>query len=238
MIEYGIVITTYQRQDGKTKGYLTNTLESVKNQTYQNYKVFLIGDKYENNAEFYEISEVIPRDKIIAVNLPYAKERDKYANDIQRLHHTGGTHARNVGIEMALLSGVSYILNLDHDDTWEPDHIQRIDEVLSINPDAVFVCTKSHHINEVLPKLNSSEIIQPFYPLPCGIIHSATCINFREIPLRYEDAYEVANLADPGDAYLWVRLRQYMVNNNLNGYVYNKLTCYHFTQGEAHGKTI
>ena len=52
MNKIGIVISTYQRPDGRTPELLSRCLNSVKDQKYQNYKVFLIGDKYEDNDEF------------------------------------------------------------------------------------------------------------------------------------------------------------------------------------------
>ena len=238
-MKYGIVINTFYRKDGKTKEYITATLNSINSQTYKDYTVFLIGDKYEKESEFHEISSIIPRDKIVAINLPYAKERDKYINDIQKLHHTGGANARNIGIEIALLSGISYVLNLDHDDLWEPDHLENINRVVQAYPEAVFICTKATHIgDEVLPKINSHESIIEFYPVPCGIINSSTCINFSNIPFRYVDTYETLNRAEPSDAYLWVTLNSYMKQNGLKGYAYNKISCHHSKQGEAHGKTI
>jgi glycosyltransferase involved in cell wall biosynthesis len=51
-MKLSIVIATYQRKDGSTPRLLTRALDSIFSQTYQNFKIYLIGDRYENNDEF------------------------------------------------------------------------------------------------------------------------------------------------------------------------------------------
>lgn len=234
-MKYAIVINTYYRTDGKTKEYLSRTLNCVKNQTHQDYKVFLIGDKYENENEFYECANIIQSDKIVAVNLPYAKERELYVDDSRRLHLAGGVNARNIGLEMALLAGFDFIFNLDHDDIWDYDHIECIDSVIHQYKDAVFICTKAKHFtNEILPKINTNTEIFQVYPTGGDIILSSTCVNFTKIPIRFVDPYQVYNRDEASDAQLWTDMRLYMTQNGLSGYCYNKLTCHHLSEGEAH----
>ena len=111
----GIVISTYQRPDGKTPELLTRTLNCVLNQSYDNWKVFLIGDKYNDSNEFEQLSSLIPENKIISLNLPVAVERERYPNGGRNLWHSGGANATNIGIELAVNSGYHYICHLDHD---------------------------------------------------------------------------------------------------------------------------
>jgi hypothetical protein len=76
-----------------------NKISKPKNQIHQDYKVFLIGDRYENEKEFLEIAtSIIDKDKIYYENLPEAKERDKYKSG-DKLWCSGGVNARNYGIE-------------------------------------------------------------------------------------------------------------------------------------------
>jgi glycosyltransferase involved in cell wall biosynthesis len=64
MKELAIVIPTYRRVDNTTPYYLTKALTSIKDQTYQNYKVFLIGDHYDDNDEFFKLAtSIIDLDK-------------------------------------------------------------------------------------------------------------------------------------------------------------------------------
>jgi 3-oxoacyl-[acyl-carrier-protein] synthase-3 len=50
MTKFSIVIPTYQRKDGSTPFYLKRCLDSIFKQDYSNFKIFIIGDKYENIA--------------------------------------------------------------------------------------------------------------------------------------------------------------------------------------------
>ena len=83
----GIVLTVYPRPDGRSHWYLQRCLKSIRAQTYKNYKLFVIGDKYGRKVKgdfYYE-------------DLPYAYERDKYTG--HRLWCCGGTNAINHGIK-------------------------------------------------------------------------------------------------------------------------------------------
>ena len=48
-IKFGVVISTYQRPDGKTPQYIKRAIESVLSQKHTNWKIYLIGDKYNDN---------------------------------------------------------------------------------------------------------------------------------------------------------------------------------------------
>jgi hypothetical protein len=74
-MKFAIRILTYQRKDGKSEEYLRRSLGSIKKQTHQDYKVFLIGDKYDNHEELIRLSRIISSEKIYVENLPNAVER-------------------------------------------------------------------------------------------------------------------------------------------------------------------
>ena len=66
MKNLGIVISTYQRPDGKTPELLTRTLNAINNQTYTNWKVYLIGDNYNNqkylmcfHLKFFDVNRLL-----------------------------------------------------------------------------------------------------------------------------------------------------------------------------------
>lgn len=63
-MKIAIRILTYQRKDGKSEEYLRRSLGSIKRQTHQDYKVFLIGDKYDNHEELMRLSNIINSEKI------------------------------------------------------------------------------------------------------------------------------------------------------------------------------
>jgi glycosyltransferase involved in cell wall biosynthesis len=55
-MKIAVIISTFRRGDGKTPELLKQTLSSVFNQTFKDFKLFLIGDNYENEEEFKEIT--------------------------------------------------------------------------------------------------------------------------------------------------------------------------------------
>ena len=50
-----VIIPTYYRKDGSTQNLLSRALKNLEAQTYKNFKVFVIGDHYDDNEEFEEI---------------------------------------------------------------------------------------------------------------------------------------------------------------------------------------
>ena len=224
-MKIGIIIPTYQRADGTTLKYLQRALNSIKNQTYSDYKVFLIGDKYENKEEFINIStSIIPKEKIFSINLSHAKERDKYPLGGKNLWCSGGVNANNYGIELCLKENINHICHLDHDDWWESNHLEEISKLIN---NYFFITTKSNHINnQILPK----EYSIPYYPKSGDIVHSAICINFSKTNLRYRDVFEETGKVYPADADLWNRISDFMKNTNNKGIVIDKITCNHITE--------
>jgi glycosyltransferase involved in cell wall biosynthesis len=231
-MKLGIVIATYQRKDGTTPFFLQKALDSIFSQTYQNFKIFLIGDKYEDNEEFVNIVSKYPQDKIYYENLPYAKERDLYT-DKWVLWSYGGITAMNFGIEKALEEGYDFICHLDHDDWWLPNHLEEINQGIELT-NSDWVCTKSTYGSPTnfLPKINSNELYVPFSPMYARLIHSSVCMNFKKIPLKYRDIFqETQKLGLPGDGDLWERTREYIISNNLKSICINKFTCHHDEEG-------
>jgi len=231
MIQFAIVITTYQRKDGSTPKYLKNALDCVFNQIYQNFKVYVIGDKYENNEEFISLFKNYPQDKIYFENLPFAKERDVYT-DKWLIWKYAGCYANNYGIDKSISDGYEYVCHLDHDDEWYPNHLLVLNDAI-IKTNSLWLCTKSEYVsNRVLPELSSSEELINYYPQPQGLIHSSTCINFKKIPLRHRNVYEETGISGlPGDADMWQRITNFLKSNGQNGTLINKITCKHLEEG-------
>ena len=231
MINFSVVITTYQRKDGKTPELLKRAIDSVMNQEYQNFKIFIIGDKYEDNLEFESICKSYPENKIFFENLPIAKERDKY-EDKWLIWLYAGCFANNYGINKSVDQGFEYVCHLDHDDEWYSNHLSLLNEAI-IKTKTLWMCTKSEYVNNtVLPQIESSDLLIPFLPEPERLIHSSTCINFKKIPLRHRNVYEETGRRGlPGDADLWLRIKNFFIETKQTGYLINKITCKHIEEG-------
>lgn len=229
-IKLSIVISTYQRKDGKTPFYLKRALDSIFKQTYKNFKIFLIGDKYEDDDEITTLISNYDKNKLYFENLSYAKERDSYNGFA--LWSYGGVNAVNIGIEKALSDGFEYVCHLDHDDQWSEEHLLEISKCIQLTG-ADWVCTKSKYLsNRTLPEVTSSDLHSNFLPKGRSLIHSSVCMNFKTIPLKYRNLLEETGLVgDPADADLWDRCRDYIIQNNLKSFTINKITCFHEEEG-------
>ena len=223
-----IVIATYQRPDNTTPMYLARALNAIKNQTYQEYKVFLIGDKYNDSYEFCKLAtEILPADKIYYENLPVAIERDRYPTGGMPLWRCGGANARNHGIDIAISNGYDYVCHLDHDDYWDTNHLELISNVINHDPTFAFIHTQSTYMNSILPNTEQSNIVVNRLPIPGQLIHSSVCINHKLLPLRYRDTFHETGIPNASDADLWERLSAVIIDNNYKSYYIPLLTCYH-----------
>jgi glycosyltransferase involved in cell wall biosynthesis len=232
-MKLGIVINTYQKLDGSTPSLLARAIDSVKEQTHQDYTLIIIGDKYEDNDEFESICyNSNLGDKLIFKNLPYAKEREKYPIGSNELWCSGGITARNTGIDISLQLGLEYICHLDHDDYWHPNHLSHIANVINQDTNTAFVYTCSTYINRYIPAVPLDSTIIPMLPVPCNLVHSSVCINHAMIPLQYRDVYAQEGRIYPSDADLWARIALYINEHRLSSYLIKEITCYHPTENQ------
>jgi hypothetical protein len=233
-MKLGIGIATFRRDDGLSEFFLSRALNCVRYQTHQDYKVFLIGDKYDNDAEFHRLADLIPADKIYQENLPVAVEREKYTWEMKQLSCSGGVNAYNRAIEVALSHGYDYLCHLDHDDYWAPDHLEAINWAIESMgyPSVVHTCAKfANHIwpdgvTQILPNIPLTGLIYEGRPQPCNVVHSTICMNHRQIPLRYRDVYAETGQIVEADIDMWLRLDRFLTQSSLKSYVIALKTCY------------
>ena len=95
-----------------------------------------------------------------------------------------------------------------------------------------------HFIERLNINLNS------FYTLPSGIkaypcaphevcfIKISTCIDFSQVPFRFRDKFEETGIGGPGDADMWMRIRELVLNQTLLPSIYiDSLTCANIDEG-------
>lgn len=225
-----VVIATYQRPDGKTPGYLDRALQKISEQTFKDYQVFVMGDAYANPKELFSITNKYHQ--ACCFNLPVSVERNKYPIGDFRLWCCGGLTAFITGVEKALGFGMQYVCHLDHDDWWNDNHLELINQVIE-KENPFFICTASTYGNLHLPHQPLDQVSVPFYPVPGGMIASSSCVKYSETKLRYRDVFAATGKANPGDADMWFRLDAEMKIERKNGFFIRTLTCHHDEEGYA-----
>lgn len=138
-IRYGIIVATYQRKDGTTPVRLKEALDSIQAQTYRNFRVYLMGDSYDNVEEIKNVYESVTDSDIVFENLEIPGERFRFTG--KDLWHSGSNFAANIAIEKAINDGMTHIARLDHDDVWMPNHLSYLTKGYTMFPKAKFVST-------------------------------------------------------------------------------------------------
>jgi len=207
-IQFAIVGATYHRRNGTTAACLKRMFKFLQNQSYQNFKLFLIGDDYIPEQEFNTICSTFPQDKIYYKNYIGISYRNGVFTRRQNTWTSGGTQAKYIGIKQAIQEGFKYYLHIDDDDIWQTNHIQ--EHYLSIKkyPQVDFQFTISRYVGGQLPRrINISRIKNDGYnnliPQPCNVVHSTWCINLETIGPQLLQLFEerirtIANLRNKG----------------------------------------
>lgn len=227
-MKFGVIIATYKRPDGRTPFFLRRALESVKRQIHEDYLVLLIGDCYEDEEELLALSKIIDEDRLYVENLQIAVERTRYPEGGPALWASGGLNAMNRAVEIGLSRGVHYFCHLDHDDHWAPDHLFNFENELRKEETHFLVSYSTSPVfHGILPVVESEQTL----PIPFGMIHSSTCVNFAFFSERYRDVNLEEGQIRPADADLWMRLSETMARLDIKGKMIKKLTCFHEDEG-------
>ena len=170
-------MATYQRKNGRSPFYLKRSLDAILAQTATNWHLYLVGDKYEDNAEFLDCIACFPKDKITAVNLPTAPERENIL-DTKDLWKVAGSNAINHAHELALADGCEYILHHDDDDPFHPKKVQILNYVLSLYKEPTCIFHYSTYMDSILPREQIS-FLWPnnLQPKLANVIHTSLCIH-------------------------------------------------------------
>jgi glycosyltransferase involved in cell wall biosynthesis len=227
----GITLHTYQRADGQTPHLLSRTIQSIVNQSYQNFKIFIVGDKYEDNQEFEDVINgfVEIADKIFYENLHFAHERDKYLGvNNSALWNCGGANALNHANNLAKAHGITKVCHIDHDDIWLPNHLELIAKAIVEKNNPAFIHTLSQYIhNPVFPQMVVDGQVIEHYPAYCCLIHSSVYMDLEQLHLPYRDMWAEEGRYFPSDGDLWERIREKCTVENLKCYVIRQVTCIH-----------
>ncbi|TCK66837.1 glycosyltransferase involved in cell wall biosynthesis [Winogradskyella wandonensis] len=112
---FSVVIPLYNKEK-----YIKKTLETVINQTFEDFEVIVVNDGSTDNS----VAEV--------------KKIDDYRITIFNQENQGLSHTRNNAISYAK---ANYIAMIDADDYWEPNHLQTLYDLIKDYPNQGAYCT-------------------------------------------------------------------------------------------------
>jgi glycosyltransferase involved in cell wall biosynthesis len=224
---FGIRISTYRRKTG-TFHLLGRCLKSVLNQTFTDWKVFLIGDNYDSNEEFEVLSGLIPNDKIYSENLTYSPERSKYEG--AKLWSVAGFTASCTGLKKIQEERIPIHVPLDDDDWWHKNHLKTLWEHYQKFPEAAFIYTRSTYKNKVLPHDIMPLRYNNLPPRAYNLVHSSVSWNVEKIPLMYKNVIKENSKFVAGDALMWETIKNYCESNKLKTLYIPEITVYHDTE--------
>lgn len=194
-LKYAVIIATYYRKNGTSLSCLTKVAKMLSEQTTQNFKIFLVGDDYENREEFNKAVELFPQDRIYAENLDFSL-RDVGFKIRKNRWTCGGMLARHRGFDQAMLEGYDFYVHLDDDDTWSPKHLETLMKTVEEFPEVDFLYTRSYFMRTVLPKEQVDNVsYNNLVPRPEKVVHSATCLRLttlgEDLRKLYEDRFDI-----------------------------------------------
>lgn len=151
---FAICMATYQRKNYNSPFYLKRCLESIVNQSYSNWKLYVYGDKYEDDSEFNRIlSESVPPEKLVKKNMESAPERERLKG--AEFWRVGGVTTMNAARQRAMEDGFEWICHIDDDDYWHKEKLKTVNNVIRQLPKCCFLysySTITDRITDIFPK--------------------------------------------------------------------------------------
>jgi hypothetical protein len=180
-MKLAVIVATYHRPNGTSPQKLLRMFDCLSQQTYGDFTLYLIGDDYQPQEEFYELAKHYQKPIYLYNNPQHYRKHFKGRN----LWRIAGSLARSYGIDRAIEDGFDYYLHLDDDDQWKPFHVQKVVDCLQRFPQVDFIVTKSIYSedrpgNFVLPRTTIGPLDYDNYRLkPEDSAHSSWTISLK-----------------------------------------------------------
>ncbi len=185
---FAVIIATYKRPDDSTKTHITNVANMLSAQICQDFHVFLTGDDYEDEDEFWALVNLFPKDKITAKNLDTSFRKDTFRLVFNKWA-CGGMIARFHGLKEAISQGYQFYAHLDDDDMWSETHLQLFKDTFQKLPEVDFMYTRSTYRGGITLPRKEVVITEITYdnlkPTPGHLVNSSSCINLKA-PIIYD----------------------------------------------------
>ena len=190
--DISVIMSVYERYT-----YLKEAIESILNQTYQNFELIIVVEKSEKQEEINEFINKIKDQRIVIIN-----------ND----EKLGFAQSLNVGIKKAR---GKYIARMDDDDISLPSRLEKQYNFLESNPDISILGTAVKQFmnrNDIFYPESDSEKIRTYTLINNQMFHPTIMLR-KEIINKYNLYYDSNYKTE--DAELWSRAVKYVKMSNL-----------------------
>ena len=180
--DISVIMSVYERYT-----YLKEAIESILNQTYQNFELIIVVEKSEKQEEINEFINKIKDQRIVIIN-----------ND----EKLGFAQSLNVGIKKAR---GKYIARMDDDDISLPSRLEKQYNFLESNPDISILGTAVKQFmnrNDIFYPESDSEKIRTYTLINNQMFHPTIMLR-KEIINKYNLYYDSNYKTE--DAELWSR---------------------------------
>lgn len=189
-MKIAVIICTYQRNNMSSKNILSDMFKMLEEQTYKDFKVFIIGDHYTNEEEFNTLCKNYKGD-IYNENSPI-HFRDNYFTINYNKWTCGGCNSRFIGIKKAIEEKYDYYFHLDDDDLWSNNHIENAISYIKEFPQVDFMICKSNYEKLFLPKEHKKIKIKKYNNFIIkkeNSVHSSWIVNLNTLGTFFLEKY-------------------------------------------------
>lgn len=144
-MKFSVVIPCYNAER-----WIAKTLDSVNGQTFSPHEVIVVDDGSTDGSTDYLRASSIP-------------------TTVLQTQNVGPANARNLGISKATGNWVAF---LDADDWWQPEHLERVNNLMAKANDVVYLAAAEHYSINV-DRIVSMSDTGPFKAPTNGLDHAA-----------------------------------------------------------------
>jgi glycosyltransferase involved in cell wall biosynthesis len=249
-VRFAIGMSTYNRTNtrhGSTVDFLKRSLTSVVNQSYKNWDLIIVGDKFEPEEVLLDLLNSFRSDSL-EVRLegsfaPYTEnkprmiylknsitERD-FITDRKNLWRLSGSSSHNVGLKFIRENGYTYYCHLDDDDYWETNHLRNLADVYEKYPQCVFANTRAFHCGKLQPRWDDEVSPNNIIPRGCTMVHSSISFRCDIITFEYYTTLDEKGPFKENDADLLDRIGNFVRKNTQYCAISIPIvSCYHIKQ--------
>lgn len=196
-------------------------VQSVVDQTYPHWRLYLVGDNYKPREEFAKLASLCPKDKLIARNLR---------------GHMSDTAVSAFSLDLMLATGIRYVANIDGNDLWYENHLELIAaEYTKFPAPAMVVSMANMQYKGIAPQMITGKDgvfhLKPLEgkaTLPGNVAHSAVSWDSKRLPLAYRNRKIDTPWIPVDDDYdLWERMESCCVEMGYKISVTQEVTVEH-----------